>query len=130
MSGFSPIIEFEVPTRSGGEQRINTLVGFSTALASWQSAFNQVIHYNPREDMVDISAAFVLKLGTRFFPVVEVLGEAARGEQPIVNVLGGLKVRVDNSLLVGFAFQAPVSSRRDFSLQLVFQPDVEWRWER
>lgn len=126
MSGFSPIIEFEVPTKSGGEQRINTLVGFSTALAGSQSAFNQVIHYNPREDMVDMSAAFVLKLGTRFFPAVEILGEATPNDQPIINLLGGLKVRVNESLLLGIALQAPVTGRKDFSWQFVFQPDIEW----
>jgi hypothetical protein len=130
MSGFSPLIEFEVPTRTGGGKRINTLVGFSSALANSRAAFNQVIHYNPREDAVDSSAAFVLKLGRRFFPVVEVLAEAERGERPIVRLLGGLKVRVNKTLLLGFAVQSPVSSRKDFSSQLIFQPEIEWRRAR
>lgn len=54
MSGFSPIIEFEIPTRRGGGSRINSLVGFSTALVNKRAAFNQVIHYNPREDSADL----------------------------------------------------------------------------
>lgn len=130
MSGFSPIIEFEIPTRRGGGSRINTLVGFSTALANSRASFNQVIHYNPREDSVDSSASFVLRVGKRFFPVVEILGEAARGERPIINLLGGFKVRVNESLHLGFAFQAPVTSRKDFSSQMVFQPDIEWKRTR
>ena len=32
MAGFAPIIEFEVPTRSEGGSRVNTLTGFTTAL--------------------------------------------------------------------------------------------------
>lgn len=126
MSGFSPIIEFEIPTRKGGGSRINTLVGFSTALGNKRAAFNQVVHYNPREDSMDASAAFVVKVGTQFFPVFEVLGEAMRGEKPIINLLGGLKVRVSKNLVLGFAVQAPVTKRRDFSSQLAFQPDIEW----
>lgn len=130
MSGFSPIIEFEIPTRSGDGKRIHTLVGFSTALANSRVSFNQVVHYNPREDMVDGSAAFVFKAGKRFYPVMEVLAEAMRGDRPIVNVLFGLKVRVNEGLLLGFAFQVPTTSRKDFSSQMVFQPDMEWRRAR
>ena len=130
MSGFSPIIEFEIPTRKGGGSRVNTLVGFSTALANKRAAFNQVVHYNPREDSVDASAAFVVKIGRRFFPVVEILGEAMRGDRPIINLLGGLKVRVNKNLVLGFAVQAPVTNRRDFSSQLAFQPDIEWKRSR
>ena len=128
MSGFSPIIEFEIPTQSGDGSRINTLVGFSTALATARVSFNQVLHYNPREDMVDGSAALVFKVGKRFYPVMEVLAEAMRGDSPIVNVLLGLKVRVNEGLLLGFAFQVPTTQRKDFSSQSVFQPDMEWRW--
>jgi hypothetical protein len=127
MSGFSPLIEFEFPTRSGGGKRINTLVGFSTALANSRASFNQVLHYNPREDMVDASAALVFKAGPRLFPVIEVLTEAARGETPIVSLLFGAKVRVNKSMLLGFAFQVPTTRRKDFSSQMVFQPDIEWR---
>lgn len=40
MSGFSPIIEFEIPTKKGAS-RINTLVGFFTALVRPRFAFNR-----------------------------------------------------------------------------------------
>lgn len=130
MSGFSPIMEFEIPTGSGGGKRIHTLVGFSTAFSNARLSFNQVIHYNPREDMVDGSAALVFKAGKRFYPVVEVLAEAMRGDRPIVNALLGLKVRVNEHLLLGLAFQVPTTSRKDFSSQMVFQPDVEWTRKR
>ena len=130
MSGFSPIIEFEFPTRSGGGKRVNTLVGFSTALANSRVSFNQVLHYNPREDMVDASAALVFKARAGVYPVIEVLTEAARGEKPIISLLFGLKVRVNKNMLLGFAFQVPTTRRKDFSSQMVFQPDLEWRRTR
>lgn len=126
MSGFSPIIEFEFPTHSGGDQHINTLVGFSTALAGPKAAFNQIIHYDPRSDGFEGSASIVLKLGTLLFPVMEISGEAAPGEMPIMNLLGGLKFRMSENLLLGIALQVPVTTRKDFSWQLVFQPDIEW----
>ena len=127
MSGFAPIIEFEFPTRTGGGSRVNTLVGFTTALVNKRAAFNQVVHYNPREDSVDYSFALVLRAGKQYFPVFEILGEGMRGERPIVNLLGGLKVRVSKVLILGFAVQVPVTNRKDFSSQLAFGPDIEWK---
>jgi hypothetical protein len=130
MSGFAPIIEFEFPTHSGGDQHINTLVGFSTALANSKVAFNQVLHFDPWTETVEGSAAFVAKLGTRFYPVVEISGEGAHREQVIINLLGGFKVRVNKVLLLGLAVQASVTERKDFSWQLVFQPGMEWRMHK
>lgn len=126
MSGFAPIIEFEFPTKSGGDQRINTLVGFSTALANSKASFNQVLHYDPRSEMVEGSAAVVVKLGSRLFPVVEISGERMPGERTMVNLLGGMKVRVNKLLLVGLAVQAPITERKDFTWQLALEPEIEW----
>ena len=130
MSGFAPIIEFEIPTRSGSGSRINSLVGFTSTLANARLAFNQALHYDPREDGMDASAALVIGAWKRVFPAVEVLGEGARGERPIVNLLGGLKVQVREGIVFGIAYQFPVSSREDFSSQLVALPEFEWKRAR
>ena len=127
MSGFAPLIEFEIPTRSGGGSRIHTLVGFTSTLGSQRAVFNQVVHYNPREDGVDASAALVFKLGRRVFPVVELLGEGARGAPTVVNLLGGLKVRLREWLHLGLAVQFPLTNAKEFSWQGAFGPDVEWK---
>jgi hypothetical protein len=126
MRGFAPIIEFEFPTKSGAGSRIQTLVGFTSTLGGRRAVFNQVLHYNPREDGVDASAAVVFKLGGRVFPVVELLGEGARGAPTVVNLLGGLKVRVREWLLLGLAVQFPLSNAQEFSWQGALGPDVEW----
>ena len=126
MSGFSPIIEFELPTKKGAS-RINTLVGFSTAFVRSRFAFNQVLHYNPREDMVDGSAGLVYKLNSKVFFVVEVLGEKMPDNQAIINLLGGVKVRVHKNLLLGIGYQQPVTTNKEFSSQTIFQPDMEWK---
>lgn len=126
MKGFAPIIEFEIPTKSGAGGRIETLVGFTSTLGGRNAVFNQVLHYNPREDAVDASAALVLKLGSRVFPVVEVLGEGASGAPTMVNVLGGFKVRVREWLHLGFAVQFPLTTAKGFSWQGAFGPDLEW----
>ena len=125
MSGFSPIIEFEIPTKKGAK-RINTLVGFSTAVAGSRFAFNQVIHYNPREDMVDGSAALVYKASKTIFFVMEILGGKMSKEQAIINLLGGVKVRVSKNLLLGIGYRQPVTTNKDFSSQTIFQPDFGW----
>lgn len=126
MSGFSPLIEFEFPTHSGGDRHVHTLIGFSTALAGSESAFNQVIHYDPYTDGIEGSAAYVFKLGRKLFPVVELSGEASPDERPIFNLLGGMKVRVKEGLLLGMSVQAPLTNNEDFTWQLAFQPDFEW----
>lgn len=125
MSGWGPLIEFEIPTRPGGN-RIETLVGGTATLANARAAFNHVIHYNPRMDMVDTSGALVAKLGTRWFPVLEVLGSARADQRPTIGVLVGLKVQANKLVILGFAWQVPISSNKEFSSQLVFQPDLGW----
>ena len=126
MSGFSPLIEFEIPTKKGAS-RINTLVGFSTALVRSRFSVNQVLHYNPREDMLDGSIALVYKAGKRVFFVVEMLGNKMQDETAIINMLAGIKVKVNKNIVLGFGYQQPVSNNKDFSSQNVLQPDMEWR---
>ena len=125
MSGFAPIIEFEIPTKTGAS-RIGTLVGFTSSLGSQNWAFNQVVHYDPREDMVDASAAMVFKASRSIFPVLELLGEGGEGQTPAINCLAGVKVRLSDWLIGGVAFQFPLSKRRKMSSQLGFGPDIEW----
>lgn len=127
MSGFAPIIEFEIPTRSGDGSRIHTLVGFTSTLGNSHAVFDQVVHYNPREDGVDASAALVLKGGRRIFPVVEVIAAGGRDAPTVVNLLSGLKVQVREWLYFGFAAQFPLTDAKEFSWQGAFGPDVEWK---
>jgi len=126
MSGFAPIVEFEFPTQTGVGSRIDTLVGFSSALVNERVAFNQIVHYNPRADSVEGSAAVVVRAGRRFFPVFEVLADKERGEGPMVRLLGGLKKRVSKHVVLGVALQAPVTDRRDFSVQFNVGSDISW----
>ncbi len=125
MSGFSPIIEFEIPTKKGAS-RIHTLVGFSTAFVRPRFAFNQVIHYNPREDMVDGSAALVYKVSKKVFFVVEILGEKMPDEEAILNLFGGVKIKINENFLLGIGYQQPITTNREFSSQYILQPDMEW----
>lgn len=126
MNGFAPLIEFEFPTRSG-VSRINSLVGFTSTLGSPRWAFNQVAHYDPREDMVDGSVALVFKVGSYLFPVVEILGDGGKGLSSSMNVLGGLKVRVREGINLGFAYQFPITDRQEFDSQLAFGPEFGWK---
>ena len=126
MSGFSPIIEFEIPTKKG-VSRINSLVGFSTAIVRSRFAFNQVIHYNPREDMVDGSVAFVYKVRKGVFVVIESLGEKMMNEKAIINLLGGVKIKLNKNLILGIGYQHPLTNNKEFLSQYIFQPDMEWK---
>ena len=126
MTGFAPLIEFEIPTRSG-VSRINSLVGFTTSTGSSRWAFNQVVHYDPREDMIDGSVALVVKAGRYVSPVVEFLGEGGVGQTSAINMLAGIKVRVREGILLGIAYQIPITERKEFTRQLAFGPDFGWK---
>lgn len=130
MSGFAPIVEFMVPTRSGGGSRITTLVGFTTTLGLSRATLNQEFHYDPRADAVEGSAAVVLRVAERIFPVFELSGEGGTGAPTVFALLGGVKVRLREGIVLGLAGQLPVTSEKEFSFQLVLQPDVEWSLRR
>jgi hypothetical protein len=126
MSGFAPIVEFEFPTHSGAS-RISALVGFTSTLGAPDWAFNNVVHYDPREDMVDASAALVVKATGTVFPVLELLFSGGEGQLGVVNGLAGVKVRLQDWLIGGVAFQFPLTRARNLSSQLALGPDIEWK---
>lgn len=126
MSGFAPIIEFEFPTHAGAS-RVNTLVGFTTSLGAPRWAFNQVLHYDPREDMIDASASMVLGASRTVFPVLELIGDGGQGRSTVVNALAGFKVRLQDWLIGGVAIALPITGFRDYSSQVAFGPDFEWK---
>ena len=123
MNGFSPLIEFEIPTHEG----IFPQVGFSTTLSNSHIAFHQVIHYGLREKNFEGSVALVYKVSKNVFLIAESLGEKKQDEQALVTVLGGVKIRLNNNLLLAFGVQFPVTKNKDFTSQYIFQPDLELR---
>ena len=124
MSGVSPLIEFEFPTHEG-EKTIYTLVGFTTAWSTSKFALNQSLEYSPKEEVVEGSAAAVVRVGGRFFPTVEMIGEAAKGALPLYAALGGIKARIGKHVFAGVAYKAPISDERDFDSQLLIETDLE-----
>lgn len=125
MNGVSTLIEFEVPTNTS-QKRINTLVGFSSALGNSTVAFNQVLHYNPRLDMLDGSVALVFKASRKVFLVAEMLGTRMPGGKVILNPLVGVKIRVNKNVVLGLGYMRPITTNKDFSSQYIFQPDFGW----
>lgn len=125
MNGISTLIEFEVPT-SKGVKRINTLVGFSSTLSNSKVAFNQVLHYNPRADMVDGSVALVFKATSKIFLVAEMLGTRMPDGIVMLNPLAGVKVRLNKNIILGLGYMRPVTTNKEFSSQTIFQPDFAW----
>ncbi len=121
-SGFAPIIEFEIPTKKGAN-RINTLIGFSTKLSRTRFVLNQVIHYDPREDMLDGSIGLVYNIAKNIYIVGEVLGDKADGEDAMFSLVGGIKFRLRDNFLIGFGYQGPASKNREFSSQYILQPE-------
>lgn len=124
MSGFSPLIEFEFPLGKEAHRSVYTLVGFATTLSSSDLAFNQVLHYSPLEDLVEGSASFVFKLSEQIFLVSEISGVGQSGERPILNLLGGVKVKLMENFFLGAALQFPLTNNREYSSRYVFQPNI------
>jgi len=57
---------------------------------------------------------------------VEFIAEAEKGTLPLYTVLGGLKGRINEHVLIGAAYEAPVSSEKEFDSQLLVETDLEW----
>lgn len=124
MNGISPIVEFEFPLGKEATRSVYTLVGFATTFANSHVAFNQVLHYSPLEDLAEGSASFLVKASKRIFLVSEISGVVQQDELPIFNLLAGIKIQLNKNFLVGFAYQLPLTTNRDYSSRYVFQPNI------
>ena len=127
MNAFSPIIEFEFPLGKDAKRSVYTLVGFATTVSNSHLAFNQVLHYSPLEDLAEGSISLVAKVSNRIFLVAEISGVTEKGERPIFNLLGGLKIRLNKSFMIGIGYQHPVTSNSEFTSQYIIQPDMSWK---
>ena len=127
MNGASAIVEFEFPLGPDAAERVYTLVGFSSTFSNTHLAFNQVLHYSPIENLGEGSVSVLYKASKRIFLISELSGVVQKGELPILNLLGGVKVRVNNFLLLGVGYRAPITTNRDFSSQYIIQSDMQWR---
>lgn len=119
-SGIAPIVELEFPTREGGG-KVRALVGFTSKFARANFALNQVVHYNLSEKSIEASVALVVRASDRVYPVFELLGEGGVDKPTVVNALVGIKYRLRGSMLVGVAYQRPVTSAREITSQFVVQ---------
>lgn len=123
MNGVSPIIEFEFPLSKTATRKVYTLVGISSTFSNSHVAINQVLHYSPIEELEEGSVSFLMKATKHIFLVSEVSGVVQNGSRPIFNILGGLKFQIYKNFLLGFAFQLPLTTNRDFSSRYVIQPN-------
>ena len=124
MNGFSPIIEFEFPLGKDAKRTVYTLVGVAATISNAHFAYNQVIHYSPLEDLAEGSGSLVAKVSKRVFLVSEISGVVQKDEQPIFNLLAGIKVKITKNVLFGFAYQLPFTNNRDYSSRYIFQPNM------
>ena len=127
MNAISPIIEFEFPLGKEATRRVYTLVGFSSTLSNSRLAFNQVLHYSPLEDLAEGSFSLVYKMSNRIFLVSEISGVFQKGELPISNLLGGVKIKLNKNFMIGIGYQQPITTNREFASQYIFQPDIYWK---
>lgn len=126
MSGISPLIEFEFPTRGGTEGGVKTMIGFSSTLTMTRAAINQVLHYEPRTKMFEGSIAYVCEHSKGFYPVFELLGNAGQGMPTVLNLLAGPKFKVSSNSIVGLAYESPISASKDFGSKFILQLETKW----
>jgi hypothetical protein len=124
MCGFSPIIEFEFHLGDDAPRLFYTLVGISGTQSTSRFACNQVLHYSPLEDLVEGSVSIVVKASKRIFFVSELSGVAGKSMRPVINLLCGIKIKINDNFLLGLAYQFPLTENRDYSSQYIFQPNV------
>ena len=124
MNGISPIIEFEFPMGEEATRSVYTLVGYAATFSNSNIAFNQVLHYSPLEDLAEGSASLVIKASKRIFLVPEISGVAQKGSRPILNLLLGVKVKLNKTFFLGVAYQLPITGNRDYSSRYILQPNM------
>ena len=127
MNGISPIIEFEFPLAKDATRSVYTLVGFASTFSNTHLAFNQVLHYSPLEDLSEGSISLLAKVSKRIFLVSELSGVVEKNENPIFNLLVGIKFEISQKFFLGIAYQLPLTSNRDYSSQYIFQPNMMFR---
>ena len=121
LNGFSPFIEFKFPWIKERTKEIYMLVGFAASLSYSVFAFNQVLHYSPSENIAEGNFSFSYKISRQVFFVSEVSGLTEKGSGPIYNLLGGVKLKLNDNFIIGLAYQLPLTNNRDFSAQYIFQ---------
>ena len=124
MNGISPIIEFEFPLGKNATRNVYTLVGFASTFSNSHLAVNQVLHYSPLEDLAEGSTSLLVKVSKRIFLVSEISGVIEKNENPVFNLLAGVKFQLTKNLLLGIAYQLPLTTNRDYSSRYVLQPNM------
>ncbi len=124
LNGFSPFIEFEFPWNNERTHDVYTLVGFASMLANENISFNQDIHYSPLENLEKGSISLILKISKRIYLVTECAELTQKDARPIINLLGGLKIKLYNNFILGFAYQLPITNNKDYTSQYIFQPNI------
>ena len=125
MSGFSPFLELEIPTHKD-EQHTYGLVGFSTMWSTHVLELNQSLEYSPEEEALEGSVSLVGKVNQHLFPVVEFILASAKDATPQNSMIGGLKYRINKTIVFGIGYQVPVTHSKEFTHQVLLQTDVEW----
>ena len=127
MNGISPIIEFEFPLAKNATRKVYTLVGFASTFSNAQLAVNQVLHYSPLEDLAEGSISLLAKVSKRIFLVSEISGVVEKNENPIFNLLAGVKFQISQKFFLGIAYQLPPTANRNYSSQYILQPNMVFR---
>ena len=127
MNGISPIIEFEFPLAKNATRKVYTQVGFASAFSNAQLAVNQVLHYSPLEDLAEGSISLLAKVSKRIFLVSEISGVVEKNENPIFNLLAGVKFQISQKFFLGIAYQLPPTANRNYSSQYILQPNMVFR---
>lgn len=125
-SGIALIGEIEFPTGAVVESKNEYLFGISFAYI-WKTrlSVNSVIHYNPEEKMVGWEIAFVTKLTEKVFPVLEFRGESST-EMSNMNGLFAWKFKTTADNSIGFGYQVPLTTLRDYDSQLIAQAEFNF----
>ncbi len=125
-NGIALISEIEFPTGPTSDNQNKFLYGISFAYY-WESilSINSVVHYSPQEKMTEWEIAFVSPMTEKIFPVLEFRGQSSK-EMSVTNALMALKFKILNGHALGFGYQVPISTMREYDSQLIAEAEINF----
>ena len=125
-NGIALIGEVEFPTGPTTDNQKKYLYGVSFAY-TWETlvSVNSVAHYRPQEKMTEWEIAFVSRLNEKIYPVFEFRGEADK-DMSMANALLALKFKILNGNAIGFGYQVPISTDREYDSQLIAEVEFNF----
>jgi hypothetical protein len=113
-NGMSAFGQISIPTGPVESNRLKYLFGLSSRLTIPKiMVMDANIHVNLADKMAEYESSFILKASEMIYAELELRGEITEEETSLYSLLG-LKFRVADKIALGFGYQIPITTEREY----------------